>query len=85
MKEHCRNIKCFQIDKSTVAAHSWENGHQINDNIKLIKHIIFRILNLANRWPSSENEIFNISSLSGPNTKNLFNYCHSRVQECMPL
>ena len=23
--------------------------------------------------------IFNISSLSGRNTKNLFNYCHSRV------
>ena len=41
MKEHCRNIKCFQIDKSAVAAHSWENGHHIDNNIKLIKHIIF--------------------------------------------
>ena len=41
MKEYCRNIKCFQIDKSAVAAHIWEYGYQINDNIKLIKHIIF--------------------------------------------
>ena len=24
MKEHFRNIKCFQIDKFAVAAHSWE-------------------------------------------------------------
>ena len=40
-REYCRNIRCFQIDRSAVAAHSWENGHQIDDNIKLIKHILF--------------------------------------------
>ena len=33
MKEHCKNIKCFLIDKSAVATHSWEYGHQIDDNI----------------------------------------------------
>ena len=41
MKEYFRNIKSFQIDKSAVAAHSWENGHQIDDDSKLIKHLIF--------------------------------------------
>ena len=41
MNEHYRNIKCFQIDKSAVAVHSWEYGHQNDDDTKLIKHIIF--------------------------------------------
>ena len=43
MEEHYRNIMCFQIDKS---AHSWEYGHQINDNIKLTKHIFPKDLNV---------------------------------------
>ena len=46
MKEHCRNIKYFHIDKSAVAAHSWEYGHQIDDNIKLIEHIFPKDLNV---------------------------------------
>ena len=42
LKLGCKNIvECFQIDKSEVAAHCWEYGHQIDNNIKLIKYIIF--------------------------------------------
>ena len=35
------------IKKSAVAAHSWEYGHQINDNIKLIKYIILYFLRIT--------------------------------------
>ena len=46
------NIKCFQIDKSVVVAHSWEYGHLIDENIKLIKHIFpYKKINLIS-WIS---------------------------------
>ena len=66
MKEHRRNIKCFQIDKSAEAAHSWEYGHQIDDNIKLIKHIIFpKDLNVWEKIHIQKNK-FNIMNFDIP-------------------
>ena len=29
LKEHLRNISLYQIDKSTLAAHVWDKGHNI--------------------------------------------------------
>ena len=65
MKENCRNIKCFQIDKSTVAAHSWEYGHQIDDNIKLITHIFPKDLNVWEKIHVQKNK-FNIMNFNIP-------------------
>ena len=66
MKEHCRNIKCFQIDESAVAPHSWEYGHQIDDNIKLIKHIVFpKDLNVWEKIHTQKNK-FNIMNFDIP-------------------
>ena len=66
MKEHCRNIKCFQIDKSAVAAHSWEYGHQMDDNIKLIKQIIFpKDLNVLEKKHIQKNK-FNVMNFDIP-------------------
>ena len=38
-KEHFRNIKFKQIDKSAVAAHYWDENHEINQDIKLVKSV----------------------------------------------
>ena len=35
---HIKNIKSHETDKSTVAAHAWEQGHKI-DEVKSLKHI----------------------------------------------
>ena len=39
MKEHFRHIRLFQIDKSAVAAHFWDEGHGINEEAELLRFI----------------------------------------------
>ena len=41
----------------------------ITQLIRALAQFEVPVLDLANRWPSSENQIFNISSLSDRNTK----------------
>ena len=38
-KEHIRNIKFFQIDKSAVAAHFWRTYHEMDSKPKLLKPV----------------------------------------------
>ena len=46
---------------------------------------LFQFLQLANRWPWSENWIFNITSVSGHNIKNPLINGHFILCDCMPL
>ncbi|KAJ9594437.1 hypothetical protein L9F63_014162 [Diploptera punctata] len=38
-KEHIRNTKNGEIEKSAVAAHVWSEKHNINSNTKLLKQL----------------------------------------------
>ena len=39
LKEHLRNTRLYQIDESALAAHVWDKGHNIQNEIKLLKYI----------------------------------------------
>jgi hypothetical protein len=39
LKEYLRNIRLYQIDKSVLATHVWDKGHDIQKEMTLLKHI----------------------------------------------
>ena len=39
LKEHLRNIRLYEIDKSALGANVWDKGHNIQHETKLLKHI----------------------------------------------
>ena len=38
-KEHFRNVRLNHVEKSAIAAHFWNTGHEINNSATLLKSV----------------------------------------------
>ena len=38
-KEHFRNLRLNHIDKSAIASHFWNSGHEINNSANVLKSV----------------------------------------------
>ena len=38
-KEHFRNLRLNHTDKSAIASHFWNTGHEINNSVNLLKSV----------------------------------------------